>query len=251
MRESSRPWIVLNLGPATAEGWRQMLSLCQRHLDEGQRPLIVSHSLPGVPQLLDQAYELAVEGENFQPLYCQIVRHHRSLCETLRLPMPATTESLILQLRRQIVACANERCPNPACKAKVLALGELLASSIGEAWLVAQGLPLVEHDARSLLLSLSDREPAKHFLAAGCQADFDSGLARQLALRSPLGALTQARIARDADGETVILADAESSVICLKAQLQSPRRQVELFSPPLTLSLPERRPLHRELRGAC
>lgn len=250
MLESSTPWIVLSLESATAEGWKQMLGLCQRHLDEGLLPLIVSHALPGVPEGLAQAYELAIEGENFQPLYCQIVRQHRALCEALRLPMPATTESLILQLRRQIVACANERSAHPACKAKVLALGELLASSIGEAWLVAQGLPLDELDARSLLLSQSEAEPARHFLAAACAAAFDPDLARQLALRSPLGALTQAGIARDLDGETVMLADAELSLSYLKTQLQSPRRRLEILSPPPTLSLPERRPLPAERLGA-
>ena len=56
MLDLSAPWIVLNLAPATAEAWQDMLAACRAHLDEGLRPLIVSQALAQTPELLRQAF---------------------------------------------------------------------------------------------------------------------------------------------------------------------------------------------------
>lgn len=202
------PWIVIKFGGtsvASPEAWRQILSITRRHLEQGKRPLLVCSALSGISNQLEQAYELAVRGQEYQPVYRSIVKQHRQLCEALRLPLPREAESLIWKLRKQLVNCGIGLIFQPACKAKVMAIGELLTTVIGQAWLKVQGLDLNWLDARNLLLCSDLETSSRHYLSARCQSDFDPALSAQLAEHSANGAITQGFIARDTLGETVLL----------------------------------------------
>lgn len=222
--ESSGGWIVLKFGGtsvASAAAWRRILEITNARRQEGWRPLLVCSALAGVSNLLEEAFDKAVAGEEYQSVYRRIVQQHRALCESLRLPLPSQAESLIWKLRKQLVSCSHRLEPNAACKAKVMALGELLASAIGQAWLAAQGCELSWVDARDLLRSRGQGRSARHYLSARCEYGFDADLAHRLEQEAPQGALTQGFIARDAAGETILLGrgGSDTSAACLAAKL--------------------------------
>lgn len=252
MLETSAPWIVLKFGGTsvdTADAWQHIRKIVSGHLQAGHRPLLVCSALAGISDILAQAYRLAVAGEEYLHLYRRIVQRHRSLCEALRLPLPVETESLIWQLRRQLVSCAHERRINPACEAKVMALGELLACSIGAAWLQTQGLHLPTSDARELLVSESHSQPGQHYLSAECAPRPNPGLARRLAQQSPQGRITQGFIARDSQGGTVLLGrgGSDTSAACLAALLQAVGLEIWTDVPGLFSAPPELVPQARLL----
>ncbi|MEZ0370482.1 MAG: aspartate kinase [Candidatus Sericytochromatia bacterium] len=252
MLNPSAPWIVLKFGGtsvASAAAWRRILSISETHLRAGFRPLLVCSALAGVSNLLEESYDLAVAGLEYQPVYRRIVQRHRSLCEALRLPLPAEAESLIWQLRKQLVTCAMHQQPAAACKAKVMAIGELLASVLGHAWLLNQGLDLDWIDARSLLSSQDQEDSERHYLSAQCDYSRNAALAWRLAQMAPGGALTQGFIARDTEGETILLGrgGSDTSAACLAAKLGAVRLEIWTDVPGLFTAQPQLVPQARLL----
>src|SRR5690606_14938202 len=95
---------------------------------------------------------------------------------------------------------------SPRVRSRVLAMGELMATRLGAAWLDACGIDCEWRDARELLSSEErpDRSDAQNYLSATC------GYAADAALRSALGeagkvGVTQGSVATNPSGETVLL----------------------------------------------
>lgn len=240
-------WIVVKFGGTsltTASAWQQVRNIARQHLELGRRPLIVCSALAGISNLLEDAYDRAVTGKEYQPVYRSIVKQHRHLCEALRLPLPAEAESLIWKLRKQLVSCGHNLEFQPACKAKVMAIGELLATVIGQAWLKQQGLELSWLDARDLLSSRSTEPSARHYLSARCDDSYDEKLSEHLAHQAPTGAITQGFIARDPQGETVLLGrgGSDTSAACLAARLGASELEIWTDVPGLFTANPRETP---------
>ena len=87
-----------------------------------------------------------------------------------------------------------------------MALGELMATRLGAAYLVSQGLPVQWIDARDLLTSRAEaaRQTSSSYLSATCDFDVDEALQATLAKSGGI-TLTQGFIARNRNGETVLL----------------------------------------------
>jgi diaminopimelate decarboxylase/aspartate kinase len=108
-------------------------------------------------------------------------------------------------------------------------LGELMATQMGAAYLQQSGLPVAWVDARDLLSSRqrNNRNPANAYLSATCTYEHDP------ALRSKLGKMdavivTQGFIARNRNGETVLLGrgGSDTSAAYLAARLQARRLEI-------------------------
>lgn len=113
--------------------------------------------------------------------------------------------------------------------AAVQAHGELLSSSIGAAFMTANGLPTQWLDAREALLArelpfLNERARA---LSAQVQADPDPAFAAQLATRGEVF-ISQGFIARNAEGETVLLGrgGSDTSAAYMGALLRAARVEI-------------------------
>src|SRR5690606_14164356 len=95
---------------------------------------------------------------------------------------------------------------SPRVRARVLATGELAATKLGAAYLNRIGLPAVWLDARTLLTSrtLRDQSELAQDLSARC--DYRPSDALKAQFRAIDGfVLTQGFIARNAEGQTVLL----------------------------------------------
>jgi diaminopimelate decarboxylase/aspartate kinase len=95
---------------------------------------------------------------------------------------------------------------SPRVKARVMAFGELMATSIGAAYLRSQGIDVTWTDARDVLQSIDipDENERSRYLSASCASDPDTDLQSRFAAQ-PGVILTQGFIARNRKGEGVLL----------------------------------------------
>lgn len=208
-KSSKKPrWVVLKFGGtsvATVRNWGVIRDLVRARLAEGFRPVVVHSALAGISNQLIKLLDLATTGEPDELLE-QISQRHLGLAAEMGLDGTALVGAYLAELGQLIAGVRLIREVSPRVHAKVLAMGELMATTLGAAYLRAQGIEAHWHDARLALCSddhagISERAS---FLSATCAYDADPHLQAELgAVRGVV--LTQGFIARNTRGETVLL----------------------------------------------
>lgn len=205
---ASGGWIVLKFGGTSVSRrhrWDTIGRLAKRRAEEtGGRVLVVVSALSGVTNELaaiaDGAADAAGRVEALE-------RRHRDFAAELGLDAEAVLGRRLAALRGLLED------PRAAARpldwqAEVLAQGELLSSTLGVAYLQAQGLDFAWMDARDWLAALP-RQPNQsewsQRLSVTCQARADDGWRARFAAQPGRMLLTQGFIARHADGGTAIL----------------------------------------------
>lgn len=204
------PWVVLKFGGtsvSSADVWKTIAAQVRARLDDGLRPLVVHSALSGVSDRLESLVHAAAAGRH-EDMLDEIVARHRRLMEEAGLDAPELLEEDLAELRRLVSGVSLLREATPRAHARVLAVGELLATRIGAAILRNAELPVEWVDARTLLVSSlppgDDPGTARRYLSASCESRFDPSVRERL--DSLEGAvLTQGFIARNPAGETVLL----------------------------------------------
>ena len=197
------PWIVLKFGGtsvATAERWRTILELAAARRAEGARVLVVVSALSGVTDAL-KALCTCVASERAASLRT-LHEKHRSLVAQMQLPEVEAMERWLASLASTV----NSAGESYHWQAQIQAHGELLSSSLGAVFMSANGLRTEWLDAREGLLArevpfANERARA---LSAQVDAQHDPAFAAALAQRGEVF-ITQGFIARDRDGQTVLL----------------------------------------------
>jgi diaminopimelate decarboxylase/aspartate kinase len=249
-------WVVLKLGPAsvsTPERWRTAAALARRRLDEGFRPLFVLPALPGMPERLWGVVSRAAEtgSGSIADGIAGVERSHLELARRLGLGEAEAAGLLrpeIDRLRELATSALLQQELRPAVAARAMAVGELLLSRLGAAWLEQQGLPVSWHDARTSLIDL----PAPDSPGAG-GSDVDPALLARLE-ETPGVVVTQGGIAAGAQGgtvETVRLGHggADLSAAWLAVRLGAERCEVWTEVPGLFTADPALLPSARLLRS--
>ncbi|NDB17650.1 MAG: bifunctional aspartate kinase/diaminopimelate decarboxylase, partial [Gammaproteobacteria bacterium] len=135
-------------------------------------------------------------------------------------------------------------------RAQVMALGEILATVIGERYLGSQGLSAAWVDARTLLRAEArDSATAKaEFLSATCDFRPNSLVQQRLASLSPL-VITQGFIASNEAGDTVLLGrgGSDTSGAYLAALLQAQQLEIWTDVPGMFSANPRSTPSARQL----
>jgi bifunctional diaminopimelate decarboxylase / aspartate kinase len=139
----------------------------------------------------------------------------------------------------------------PALRARVMAAGELLSTTLGATFLegeVSGGVAW--HDARGLLTTDGEGASARRYLAATCSDDPDPALAERLAARPEAVQLTQGFIAGTPAGETALLGRGGSDVSAalLAARLSAERLEIWSDVPGMFTADPRLVPSARLLR---
>jgi diaminopimelate decarboxylase/aspartate kinase len=190
---------------STAENWAHIVTLLKERLLEGVTPMVCHSALVGVSNALIALLDAAVAGGGTEEPLERIIEQHRVLSGELGVDSGVAAEifAAVAQLVAGVKLVGEV---SPRIHARVLASGELAATRIGAAYLVSQGLPAVWLDARELLQSSINKDQTERarFLSARCDFDHDSNLESRLEAIEGF-ALTQGFIARNADGETVLL----------------------------------------------
>ncbi len=205
-------WIVLKFGGTSVSRrhrWDTIGRLAKRraqaHADDGRdaRVLVVVSALSGVTNELTAIADGA--GDSAARVDA-LVERHRAFAGELDLDAD-TVLAERLDALRGLLADPRAAARPLDWQAEVLGQGELLSSTLGAAYLAAQGLDFGWCDARQWLeaLQLPNQSAWATRLSVNCRREGDADWRARFADQAPRMLLTQGFIARHADGGTAIL----------------------------------------------
>ncbi|HTC39626.1 MAG TPA: hypothetical protein VK693_11760, partial [Steroidobacteraceae bacterium] len=235
---------------STAENWHNIARVLRARAAEGFRPVVVHSALSGITDRLEALLSAALNGSHLSILD-GIERAHRSLAERLSVVPNTQFEAFVRELRELAGTLAERRTIGDGARARVMAMGELLATTIGAEFLNAQGIGTAWVDARRVLRA-DERLNASHkasLLSATC--DFTPDLNLQASWRSlDKVVLTQGFIAANAAGDTVLLGrgGSDTSAAYFAAKLSAARLEIWTDVPGLFSANPRAVPTARLLR---
>ncbi|HZX92050.1 MAG TPA: bifunctional aspartate kinase/diaminopimelate decarboxylase [Rudaea sp.] len=200
-------WIVLKFGGtsvSTRERWDKIAAIAQRWRERGKHVLVVVSALSGITDKLKALIE-ASDASGRGAVRDAIVERHRAMFAELGLTDNAPIHYWLERLDA-LVANVRAEAHGLPWQAEVLALGELMSSTLGVAYLCQRGLSAHWLDAREHLLGmpLPNQNAWGRYLSASVPTAPDRALAEALATRGDLF-ITQGFMARNEAGETVIL----------------------------------------------
>jgi bifunctional diaminopimelate decarboxylase / aspartate kinase len=250
-----RPWIVLKFGGtsvSTPERWETIARIVERRMGEGLRPLVVCSALTGISNQLEALLDLAVEGRHEEEL-AAIRARHLELGAGLGVDAPGLLREDFEELSRLALAASLLREAGPALKARVMAFGELMSTRLGAAHLAARGVEASWHDARTSLIVREDPIGAgpRAYLSATCGFEQDEELRERLAEIPAAAVVTQGFIARNREGQTVLLGrgGSDTSAAYFAARLGAVRCEIWTDVPGLFTANPALIPSARLLRA--
>lgn len=247
-------WVVLKFGGtsvSTPERWRIIADLAARRIAEGLRPLIVCSALSGISNQLEALLALAVEGRHEDALTA-LRQRHLELGEGLKIDAAERLADDFEELSRLALAASLLREAGPALKARVMAFGEIMSTRLGAAFLETQGLMAHWLDARTALEAREDSASgARAYLSATCDFERDEALAARLSELDGSVIITQGFIARNREGQTVLLGrgGSDTSASYLAARLGAERCEIWTDVPGLFTANPSLLPSARLLRA--
>ena len=247
-------WVVLKFGGtsvATVARWITIATRVERRLAEGRRPLVVCSALSGISNRLEEMLGLAVTGRHEATL-AEIRERHLRLGDAMGLPAAEVLRTELEELSRLALGAALLGDAGVALKARVMAIGELLSTRLGAAFLNARGIQAAWLDARTALQA-RDEQPAhsaRAYLAAACDAERDEELRERLAAEPAPAIVTQGFIARNRAGETVLLGrgGSDTSAAYFAAKLGADRCEIWTDVPGMFTANPALIPSARLLR---
>jgi len=224
-------WVVLKFGGtsvATAANWAIIRDLVRERLAEGLRPVVVHSAVGGVSNQLAALLQDAAAGD-YEVLLHQIVDRHHDLASDLGLDGEALLGQYLGELAQLAAGIRLVREVSPRVHAKVMALGELMATTLGAAFLQSEGVAASWHDARSSLNGIDAPGISERasFLSATCASQADPHLQAELAAIDGV-VLTQGFIARNSRGETILLGrgGSDTSAAYFAGRLQAERLEI-------------------------
>jgi diaminopimelate decarboxylase/aspartate kinase len=225
------PWVVMKFGGSSvssAESWQTIAALVQSRLKAGLKPVVVHSALAGVSNALELLLDQAVTGNPAETLK-EIRAQHYALAEDLGLDGKSLLEDSLQQLDQLVAGVRLVREVSVRVRVRIMALGELMSTRLGAEYLRACGLPVEFLDARDLLTSRArnNRNPANAYLSATCDYSADVDMQQRFADLDKV-ILTQGFIARNRNGETVLLGrgGSDTSAAYFAARLQARRLEV-------------------------
>src|SRR5690606_33426876 len=147
--------IVMKFGGtsvSTAESWATIDSVVRARQAEGLRPVLVCSAMAGISNRLETLVDSARDGSH-EPFLASILEEHRRLGQALGVDADAILAGEFETLERIALGIHLIGDASPRVRAQVMALGELMSTRLGAAWLASRGLDVHWVDARTLLRS--------------------------------------------------------------------------------------------------
>ena len=248
------PWVVLKFGGtsvSSAGNWRNIADVVRARSAASLNPVIVHSALSGITDRLESLLAAAMSGTHGGVLD-QIETRHRELAQSLQIASPPRFEIFLQELRQTAAALADSRDLSDRTRARVMAMGELLATTLGAAYLNAQGIKTAWADAREVLRA--DVRPGatvkSSYLSATCDFSPDAPLQAQWQALDQV-VITQGFIASNAAGESVLLGrgGSDTSAAYLAAKLSAARLEIWTDVPGMFSANPHAVPTARLLRA--
>jgi bifunctional diaminopimelate decarboxylase / aspartate kinase len=251
--DKAEEWLVLKFGGtsvSSAANWHNIAQVLRARIAEGFRPVIVHSALSGITDRLESLLSAAMAGAH-APILEQIELTHRLLAERLSVNPNPQFEQFARELHELAESLGEHRSIRDATRARVMAMGELMATALGAAFLNAEGISTVWVDAREVLRA-DERLNATHkasLLSATCDFAPDRNLQANWRSLDKV-VLTQGFIAANAAGETVLLGrgGSDTSAAYFAAKLSAARLEIWTDVPGLFSANPRAVPTARLLR---
>ena len=224
------PFVVMKFGGrsvATARNWTTIANLVQERLAEGLVPIVVHSALAGVSNTLEALLQNAMVCDT-DKVIADIKQRHVLLADELGVNSNLL-DSEFQNLQKLIDGLRLVGEINLPVYARVMATGELAATTLGCGYLESIGLRASWRDARQILHSNNEQEQNERtrFLAASCDFAPQVELQSEL-LHSEEFIVTQGFIAGNTAGDTVLLGrgGSDTSAAYLAACLQAQRLEI-------------------------
>ncbi|MFQ5982581.1 MAG: bifunctional aspartate kinase/diaminopimelate decarboxylase, partial [Woeseiaceae bacterium] len=200
----------------------------RNRLDAGFRVVVVHSALKGVSNALEQILVVAIAGDPSER-FARVKQQHYDLADALGLDGPALLDGALQEMEQLIAGVRLVHEVSVRVRVRVMALGEIMATRLGATYLGSLGIDVHWQDARDILTSetRANRSMNQSYLSATCDYEPDPKLAEDLAKHSNV-ILTQGFIARNAQGETVLLGrgGSDTSAAYFAAKLQARRLEI-------------------------
>ena len=213
---------------SSAEKWHRICGLLRNRLESGLRPLVVHSAIGKVTSDLEQILATAVSSDPAE-LVEALRQQHYSLARELGLDGAALLDDSLQEIERLVAGIRLVRELSPRIHAQVVALGELMATAMGAAYLENSGFDVYLQDVREILVAEErvDRSVMQNYVSATCSYDVNPELDQQLQEKGAV-ILTQGFIASNTRNETVLLGreGSDTSAAYLAAILQARRLEI-------------------------
>ena len=236
---------------SSVSNWHNIAGVVRARIEAGFRPVIVHSALSGITDRLESLLAGAAEGEHLAVL-SQIEIPHSRLAQELGIVPDARFSAFMLELKGLADTLARGSELTDVLRARVMAMGELLATTLGATFLNAQGIATTWSDARAVLRA-ETRQGATakaSLLSATCDFSPDAALQAQWAARDRV-IITQGFIASNHAAETVLLGrgGSDTSAAYFAAKLCAARLEIWTDVPGLFSANPRAVPTARLLRA--
>jgi diaminopimelate decarboxylase/aspartate kinase len=250
--DSSQAWVVLKFGGtsvSTLQNWRNIASVVSSRIAASFRPVVVHSALSGITDRLESL--LAAKDRSHLELLDRIEAAHLHLAQQLNVALGPRFDGFMQELRQMAGELAHGRRSDDVFRARLMAMGELLATSLGAQYLNAQGVGTVWVDARQVLHAEERDGSTRKSSVLSATCDFSPDLKLQTDWRAlNQVVITQGFIASNAAGETVLLGrgGSDTSGAYFAAKLNAARLEIWTDVPGLFSANPRAVPTARLLR---
>lgn len=237
---------------ASRERWEAIAHIIRTRRAAGHRVLVVCSALSGVSNMLEQLIAGIEREQPVEDVLSALRQRHRTMCRDMALDTKVVDE-WIESLEKLIEGIALIGLLTDELRARIMAHGELLSTTIGHRWLEKQGVAAQWRDARELLTTLPtpiEATQSQRYLSAECSSDPNEALMRELEDAGTPVVVTQGFIACDEHGRTVLLGrgGSDTSGAYFAAQLRAERLEIWTDVPGMFTANPKDRPDARLLR---
>ena len=230
--------------------WKNIASVLDKKLSEGYRVCLVHSALSGVSNKLEKIIASASNGES-EAIVSEIRDQHLELAEDLGVDADQLLGDEFSELEQLARGISLIQEAGYHVQARIMALGELMSTKLGAAYLNKLGLKAKWKDAREMLQSIPAKNASEkaQMLSAICDTAEDPELREELETEGEL-IITQGFIASNEEGDTVVLGRGGSDVSAayFAAKLQAERLEIWTDVPGMFSSNPHAIPSARLLK---
>ena len=237
-RQATPSFNVVKLGGTSVAcpiGWTRLVEELQR-TPSGIHTVLVCSAVGGVTNLLEQIAMSGGSWSGYASLLGDIRQRHEQLLRELSSPeLIDKLEPLFEGLEAWVRARPEPGPDDIPWRARLLAYGELLSSTLAAAYLESAGLGPVWLDARRIIRGGRDAQSTRsqRYLSATCAANSNPQLQRSLGRIPSRLSVTQGFIASNLVGETVLLGrgGSDTSAAVLASMLDAQKLEIRTDVP--------------------
>lgn len=251
-------WIVVKFGGTSVSSlarWNNIKAILKDRIASGYRPVLVCSAIAKVSNLLEGLISNAVRGNAFAGDQKVLEARHQELIRELGVGTDLRLIQIELaELNRLLTGLSLLQEATPRTHAQVMALGELMLTRIGAAFLTNEGMSAQWIDARQIIKTATVKSDnfaseQQSYLSAQCPNQPDEAVQNQLRECEQQVIITQGFIASNRSGDTVLLGRGGSDISagCIGALLEAAHVEIWTDVPGMFTANPHEVPTARLL----